>query len=203
MTGKEEYLQSDYDIARCSYKLLESAIFTSNKDYVRRQIIYGLLQVGSDTVDKTNVSQGVTVEQEDDAPTLHLIAAFLLFDGRGNDETFEMMRVEGVFPRLVELIQARQREHEPQLHRLLLELMYGMSRMQRLTWEDLCKALGLSIELNLQADVQQRLSTTLSCCTSSRSSNSTPTTPAIPTTTTSSASSYVNPKPPVPSYELD
>lgn len=40
-----EYLQSEYDIARCSYKLLDSALFVAHKDYVRRQIVYSLLQV--------------------------------------------------------------------------------------------------------------------------------------------------------------
>lgn len=40
-----EYVQSEHDIARCSYRLLESSLFTENKDYVRRQIVYSLLQV--------------------------------------------------------------------------------------------------------------------------------------------------------------
>jgi hypothetical protein len=45
LTGKGEYLQSDYDVARCCYKLLESALFKAHQDYVRRQVVYGLLQV--------------------------------------------------------------------------------------------------------------------------------------------------------------
>ena len=40
-----EYLHSEYDIARCSYKLLDSPLFVAHKDYVRRQIVYSLLQV--------------------------------------------------------------------------------------------------------------------------------------------------------------
>ncbi|KAI9666199.1 MAG: hypothetical protein M1821_004134 [Bathelium mastoideum] len=114
---KDEYLPSDYDVARCSLKLTQSVLFTANQDYVRRQIVYSLLQ-------------------EDDTPTLHLITTFLLFDGRANDPTFEMMKDEGAFPRLVELIQTRQDE-DPGLHRLLLELLYEMSRIQQLRWEDL------------------------------------------------------------------
>ncbi|KAI9703978.1 MAG: hypothetical protein M1820_005760 [Bogoriella megaspora] len=114
---RDEYLQSDYDLARCSLKLLQSVLFTENKDYVRRQIIYCLLQ-------------------EDDTPTLHLITTFLLFDGRANDPTFEMMKEEGAFVRLVELIQGRG-EDDAALHRLLLELLYEMSRIQQLGWEDL------------------------------------------------------------------
>ncbi|KAF2239472.1 hypothetical protein EV356DRAFT_572278 [Viridothelium virens] len=114
---KDEYLQSEYDIARCSLKLTQSVLFTANTDYVRRQFIYCLLQ-------------------EDDAPTLHLITTFLIFDGRANDPTFEMMKDEGAFPRLVELIQSRS-DDDTGLHRLLIELLYEMSRIQQLGWEDL------------------------------------------------------------------
>ncbi|MCJ1471515.1 hypothetical protein MMC13_000155 [Lambiella insularis] len=114
---KGEYLQCEYAIARCSYKLLESALFAAHKDYVRRQIIYCLLQ-------------------EDAAATLHLITAFLLFDGRQHEEAFEMMNEEGIFPRLLELIQSKQDE-DAALHRMLLELLYEMSRIQRLRTEDL------------------------------------------------------------------
>ncbi|TKA49880.1 hypothetical protein B0A49_11257 [Cryomyces minteri] len=115
---KDEYLQSADAIARCSYKLLGSALFQAHEEYVRRQIVYGLLQ-------------------EDDPPTLHLIAAFLLFDGRADDQILEMMAVEGAFPRLVELIQLGRRERDNGLHQMLLELLYEMSRIQRLTWKDL------------------------------------------------------------------
>ncbi|KAL9094847.1 MAG: hypothetical protein Q9165_002796 [Trypethelium subeluteriae] len=114
---KDEYLQSEYDIARCALKLTQSVLFTANTDYVRRQFVYCLLQ-------------------EDDAPTLHLVTTFLLFDGRANDPTFEMMKDEGTFPRLVELIQSKA-DDDTGLHRLLLELLYEMSRIQQLGWEDL------------------------------------------------------------------
>ncbi|KAI9879242.1 MAG: hypothetical protein M1830_009173 [Pleopsidium flavum] len=114
---KGEYLQSEYDIARCSCKLLESALFAAHKDYVRRQIVYSLLQ-------------------EDCADTLHLIASFLLFDGRQNEATFEMMNEEGAFPRLLELIRGRI-DDEAGLYRMLLQLLYEMSRIQRLRIGDL------------------------------------------------------------------
>lgn len=68
--------------------------------------------------------------------TLHLIVAFLLFDGRQNEATFGMMNEEGVFPRLVELIHLR-KEDNLELHRMLLELLYEMSRIQRLRPEDI------------------------------------------------------------------
>lgn len=41
----EEYLQSEFEVARCSFKLLSSTIFVAHSDYVRRQMIYALLQV--------------------------------------------------------------------------------------------------------------------------------------------------------------
>ena len=75
--------------------------------------------------------------QEDDNPTLHLVAAFLLYDGRNNDVTFEMMHAEGTFPRLVELIQTPSVQEDTRLHQMLLELMYESSRIQRLSWEDM------------------------------------------------------------------
>jgi hypothetical protein len=96
--------------------LLESKIFSQHEEYVRRQFIYCLLQ-------------------EDDAPALHIIAAILLHDGRTHDTTLEMMQHEGAFPRLVELIQGW--GEDIGLHRTLLDLLYAMARMQRLTWDDL------------------------------------------------------------------
>ncbi len=74
--------------------------------------------------------------QEDSADTLHLVITFLLLDGQQNEITFNMMNEEGVFTRLVELIQER-KDDDAGLHRLLLELLYEMSRIQRLRLEDL------------------------------------------------------------------
>jgi DNA primase large subunit len=114
---KDEYVNSEYDVARCSQKLLQSELFEANKDYVRIQIIYSLLQ-------------------EDEPATLHFIVSFLLFDGRDNEATFEMMNQEGCFPRLLELVKQGKKD-DPRLHRMLLELLYEMSRMQRLSAEEL------------------------------------------------------------------
>ncbi len=116
---KDEYLLSEYDIARCLQKLLDSELFKANKDYVRIQIIYSLLQ-------------------EDQPANLFVIASLLLFDGRQHEETFEMMNNECCFSRLLELIKEGKKD-DARLHRLLLELLYEMSRMQRLTVEDLAK----------------------------------------------------------------
>ncbi|OJJ97981.1 hypothetical protein ASPACDRAFT_1872410 [Aspergillus aculeatus ATCC 16872] len=119
---KDEYLQGELDVTRCLYKLLASSIFASHADYVRRQMIYCLLQ-------------------DDDPATLHLIASLLLFDGRQHEEAFRMMNEEGSFPRLLELLQVRNRSADESmpagLHRLLMDLMYEMSRIQRVKIEDL------------------------------------------------------------------
>ena len=76
--------------------------------------------------------------QEDNRDSLHLITSFLLLDGRQSERTFEMMNQEGALPRLLELIQSRRDDDGP-LHRKLLELLYEMSRIQRLRLEDLRK----------------------------------------------------------------
>ncbi|KAL8775001.1 MAG: hypothetical protein Q9209_000480 [Squamulea sp. 1 TL-2023] len=114
---KGDYIRTEYDIARCSLKLLQSALYSAHKDYVRRQITYSLLE-------------------EDSPDTLHLIVALLLFDGRDNEATFEMMNDEGIFLRLVELIHER-KDDDAGLHKMLLELLYEMSRIQRLKIQDL------------------------------------------------------------------
>lgn len=48
------------------------------------------------------------------------------------------MNEEDVFPRLLELIQVMESVDIP-LHRLLLQLLYEMSRIQRVRMEDLCE----------------------------------------------------------------
>jgi len=116
-TGRDKYLSTEDEIASCSQKLRESNIFFANQDYVRTQIIYSLLQ-------------------EDELGPLHAIANFLLLDGRSDEETFKRMVGEGCFGRLLELIKGCG-DRDRRLHRLLLELMFEMSRIERLRPEDL------------------------------------------------------------------
>ncbi|KAK3322095.1 hypothetical protein B0H66DRAFT_188993 [Apodospora peruviana] len=116
-TGRDKYLDTEDEIASCSQKLRESPIFCANEEYVRTQILYSLLQ-------------------EDDLGPLHVIANFLLLDGRADEETFRRMVNEGCFGRLLDLIKSCG-DHDRRLHRLLLELMYEMSRIERLRPEDL------------------------------------------------------------------
>ncbi|WPG97929.1 Hypothetical protein R9X50_00071200 [Acrodontium crateriforme] len=116
-TAKQEFMNSEYDVARCCYKLLDSTLFQSNQDYVRRQMLYCLLQ-------------------EEEVGVLHFAAAILLYDGRATESTFELMQKEGAFPRLVDLIRQK-RDDDVGLHRLVLELAFEMSRIQRLSRDDL------------------------------------------------------------------
>ncbi|KAF2752220.1 hypothetical protein M011DRAFT_463680 [Sporormia fimetaria CBS 119925] len=115
-----DYLQTEYSLAKCVHQFTHGELFTAHSEYVRRQMMYCLLQ-------------------DDEPPVLLMTAAFLLYDGRnnGHDLTFEMMQTEGVFARLVELIRAPNVRQETRLHQMLLELMYESSRIQRLRVEDL------------------------------------------------------------------
>jgi len=45
LTSEEDCSLSEDDIARCCYGLLASQIFKNNEEYVRRQFVFGLLQV--------------------------------------------------------------------------------------------------------------------------------------------------------------
>lgn len=59
-----------------------------------------------------------------------------------------MMNKEGSFPRLLELIQSQKsddRNDGAGLHRLLMELLYEMSRIQRVKIEDLGEWLQLDL----------------------------------------------------------
>ncbi|KAI0157064.1 hypothetical protein GGR52DRAFT_565074 [Hypoxylon sp. FL1284] len=114
---RDEFSQSQDDVLSCSQSLLEGCLFRTDPEYVRTQIIYSLLQ-------------------EDEAGPLYVIASFLLLDGRVEEATFKRMIDEGCFHRLLELINERE-ESDPGLHRLLLDLMYEMSRIEQLRLEDL------------------------------------------------------------------
>ncbi|KAH6614776.1 hypothetical protein B0J18DRAFT_374542 [Chaetomium sp. MPI-SDFR-AT-0129] len=115
--ARDKYLDSEDDVARCSEMLLASPIFESNGNYVRTQLIYSLLQ-------------------EEEYAQLHVYANFLLLAGRTEEDTFRTMIEEGCFVRLLELIKGCGAT-DARLHRLLLQLMYEMSRIEHLRPEDL------------------------------------------------------------------
>ncbi|KAF4497138.1 Orc3p [Fusarium agapanthi] len=114
---RDHLYESQEEVVTCTRMLLASDLFQANKDYVRTQIIYSLLQ-------------------EDEAGPLHAIVSLLLLDGCQDETMFPRMVNEACFPRLLELINGR-RDQDPGLHRLLLQLMYEMSRMERLRVDDL------------------------------------------------------------------
>jgi hypothetical protein len=114
---RDQYPDSQDQVSACAQMLVGSDVFRANKDYVRTQIIYSLLQ-------------------EDDSGPLHAIASLLLFDGQADETLFSRMIAEACFPRLLDLIRG-DREEDSRLHRLLLQLMYEMSRIERLRVDDL------------------------------------------------------------------
>lgn len=64
----------------------------------------------------------------------------LLLDGLADiddQHVFHMMHKEGAFQRLVELIRDTNVDEQKNMHRLLLQLIYEMSRIQRLTAAEL------------------------------------------------------------------
>lgn len=118
-SGRDEFLLDEDDLARCSKCLLESPLCagTDVRQYVRTQIIYSLLQ-------------------EDETRSLHAIANYLLLAGRTDDAVFSQMIEAGCFARLIELIKASH-DDDLRLHRLLLELMFEMARVERVRVADL------------------------------------------------------------------
>ncbi|KAH8151591.1 uncharacterized protein LAJ45_04213 [Morchella importuna] len=113
----DEYLNTEYDWAKCAFKLLESSLFLKNKHHVRRRMIGRLRKETSNT-------------------KLRLITNVLLYDGRQHQKTFELMQEEGLFSRLMEMV-AQKREEDRILWSSVLDLLYEMSRIQRLRREDL------------------------------------------------------------------
>lgn len=117
-SSQETHLTSEYDWYRCCYGLLESQIYKKHKSYVRRRIIGRL--------------------RKETAPSrIYLAATILLYDGRRNQKTFEVMQNEGMFPRLTQLILEKSEDGGGGLQHRLMELLYEMSRIQKLGYEDL------------------------------------------------------------------
>ena len=75
--------------------------------------------------------------QEEDAGILLVATSFLLADARMTERTYEVLNKEGAFTRLVDLISSPKEDDEEGLHRLLMELLYEMSRIQKISLDDL------------------------------------------------------------------
>jgi hypothetical protein len=129
--------------------------------------------------------------QDEDVDTLHLAAAIFLFDGRANESAFEMMQHEGAFTRLIVLI-ADRKDDASGLHRMLLELLFEMARIRKLSREDLGMSTDMKGCYKIEADASgQRLSETILSFTCFRSSRSLPTMLKTLTTTRPFAFWYV------------
>lgn len=112
-------LENDQDLTRCCYSLIHSPVVSRNKAFARRKLISTLIQ-----------SKG-------QYSSLTLLGAILLLDGRHSVATLEMMEEEDqVMPLLVQTIRFAQ-SHSFRLHRIFLELLYEMCRVQKLTRSDL------------------------------------------------------------------
>ena len=85
----------------------------------------------------TSARPELTSKQEDKTDVLLVTVSFLLADARASEETFELLNAEGAFPRLVDLIAEPRELHEEGLHRLLMELLYEMSRIQKISLDNL------------------------------------------------------------------
>jgi hypothetical protein len=79
--------------------------------------------------------------QEDDTDILIITTSFLLADAHTTERTFELLNQEGAFARLVGLIGRPESSDEDTLHRLLMQLLYEMSRIQKITINDLSMTL--------------------------------------------------------------
>lgn len=65
------------------------------------------------------------------------MTSVLLFDVRETETTAELLNEEGAFPRLADLISSPDQNEDAILHRLLMELLYEMSRIQRIKPDEL------------------------------------------------------------------
>lgn len=114
---RKDYVHAEEHIIHCASTLLAGSLVSRHEDYVRRQLVYALLQ-------------------EEDPTTLHLIISFLLLSGQTNDACHHVLAEEGGFVRLVDLTR-RGVDDECGLHRRMLILLYEMSRIQKIEWAQL------------------------------------------------------------------
>ncbi|KAK5281260.1 pre-rRNA processing, partial [Exophiala xenobiotica] len=115
---RDKFQPTDYELSRCAYKLQESALYSIHADYIRRQFVQCLI--------------------EDDEPHVVLLSTlFLITDAQAYEPTYELLNEEGAFPRLVDLISSPKRHGHEEIHRSLMELLYEMSRIQKIKTSDL------------------------------------------------------------------
>lgn len=78
----------------------------------------------------------LTLKGECCPKTMLLIGVVLLLDGRNNVDTFEMMEEEAACRVMVHVLW-NLKGSEPRLHRIFIELLYELCRVQKLQRDDL------------------------------------------------------------------
>jgi hypothetical protein len=75
---------------------------------------------------------------QDDEPNVVLVStSFLIAYAQSNEAVYQLLSDEGAFPRLIDLISSPKRHGHEGIHRLLMQLLYEMSRIQRIKASDL------------------------------------------------------------------
>lgn len=85
--------------------------------------------------------------QEDEPDILLITTSLLLAEAQNSERTYEILNKEGAFPRLTELIASPALRDELTLHRLLMQLLYEMSRIQKISNDDLSRATAPGADL--------------------------------------------------------
>lgn len=120
----DAYMISDNDLTRCGINFVKSQLFINNRSYVRRKLIWLLVNKEHNKLEVENKV---------------LIGAVLLIDGKvNNSATFEMMQEEEASEPVITTLW-HDRHKSVRLHRILLELLYEMCKIQKLNAKDLMK----------------------------------------------------------------
>lgn len=116
----EQYLTTDEEVSKCGYELINSSIFSKNRGYVRRKLI------------------SLLILDELDYQTKALIGAVLLIDGKRHQSTLEMLQEEAASSVVISILW-HDRNKSLLLHRIYLELLFEMCKVQKLRQSDLEK----------------------------------------------------------------
>lgn len=114
-----DFLVSDNDLFRAGYKLTTSPIFVHHKAFTRRKLI-AMLTLAEEYTDLAAV-----------------VSLILLIDSENHPATLEMMQEENACHALTRLLLTFQKTSALRLRRVLLELMFEMCKIQRISASDL------------------------------------------------------------------
>lgn len=112
-TYMDRFLSKDENLIKCANALIHSSVFSKNRAFVRRTLISHLIL------------------DESDIATKILIGIVLLLDGELHQSTLEMMHEEKATVAVIDILW-KDRHSNMRLHRIYLELLYELCRVQRL-----------------------------------------------------------------------